>query len=431
MATSVSLPAGGAGSAPPRGRQVRNPLSLRRVETAVSRSAAGFGIAFLAQSAPALFGQLHTTHPAWNLVFVPGLLLSVLFTIVAAILRRFVRPAFTLFAGVYLVGLVSWPFAILHPDEIGTDSFWLYGIMTVATSMAAIGLHIRWAATYLVAIPLIYAIIRLTPPGGSVDLSRAALDSVFALLLGGVITIIFYMLRTAAAAVDRAQQTALERYSHAVRQHAIEAERVQVDAIVHDSVLTTLLSAARAYTPEAKELAATMAGNAIGHLREAVAVSPDQDAMVPAGVLAGRISEAAGTMSQPVEVRTHHLGRVSVPIPVAEAIYSAAVQGMVNSLQHAGPSVERWVEVRGAGPNGLVVEVGDDGGGFDPATVPTERLGVRVSILERMSSAGGHAEIESAPGRGTRVTLHWPDARSSSSPAFEEFAGVSEAGEPG
>ena len=95
------------------------------------------------------------------------------------------------------------------------------------------------------------------------------------------------MLRGAATQVDRAQQTALERYSHAVRQHAIEAERVQVDAIVHDSVLTTLLSAARAYTPEAKELAATMAGNAIGHLREAVAVAPDSDAMVPAVVLMG------------------------------------------------------------------------------------------------------------------------------------------------
>ena len=92
------------------------------------------------------------------------------------------------------------------------------------------------------------------------------------------------------------QYMALERYSHAVRQHAIEAERVQVDAIVHDSVLTTLLSAARADTPEAKELAATMAGNAIGHLRDAVAVAPDTDAQVPAVVLFGRISEAAATM---------------------------------------------------------------------------------------------------------------------------------------
>jgi signal transduction histidine kinase len=287
---------------------------------------------------------------------------------------------------------------------------------------------VRWASLYLVGIPLIYAIIRITPAGGNVGPSRAALDSVFALILGGVITIIFFMLRTAAAAVDRAQQTALERYSHAVRQHAIEAERVQVDAIVHDSVLTTLLSAARAYTPEAQELAATMAGNAIGHLRDAVAVTPDTDAQVPAAVLFSRISEAAGTMSQPFDVRSTRLGRTSLPIPVAEALYSAAVQGMVNSLQHAGAGVSRWVEVKGMPHGAIQVQVGDEGAGFDLATVPTERLGVRVSIIERMSSAGGHADIASRPGSGTRVTLRWPDDRSAASPVFEEFA-AAEAGD--
>jgi signal transduction histidine kinase len=271
-------------------------------------------------------------------------------------------------------------------------------------------------------VPLIYAIIRLLPAGGEVGLTRAALDSVFALILGGVITIIFTMLRTAAMNVDRAQQMALERYSHAVRQHAIEAERVQVDAIVHDSVLTTLLSAARAYTPEAKELAATMAGNAIGHLREAVAVAPDSEAVVPATVLASRISEAAGTMSQPFEVRSLRLGRANLPIPVAEAMYSAAVQGMVNSLQHAGAGVSRWVEVKGMGHGAIQVQVGDTGAGFELAMVPTERLGVRVSIQERMSSAGGHADIASRPGEGTVVTLRWPDERSAGMPVFEEFA---------
>ena len=131
--------------------------------------------------------------------------------------------------------------------------------------------------------------IRVTPAGGQVTLTQAVLDSVYAIILGGVITIITTILRNAATAVDRAQQTALERYSHAVRQHAIEAERVQVDAIVHDSVLTTFLSAARAFTPEAKELAATMAGNAIGHLRDAVASTPDSDASVRVAVLASRI----------------------------------------------------------------------------------------------------------------------------------------------
>jgi signal transduction histidine kinase len=416
-------------SAPPQGRQVRNPLSLRRVDSAVARSAAGFGVAFFLQSLPSLFAELPNLHIAWSIVMVGGLVTSLLFAVVGSIVRRWIRIATAAFAVIYAAALISWPFAVVDTSLVTTDSLWLYGLMTVATALAAIAFEVRIAAVYLIVIPLIYAVIRVMPSGGDVGLSRAALDSVFALILGGVITIIFTMLRTAASSVDRAQQMALERYSHAVRQHAIEAERVQVDAIVHDSVLTTLLSAARAYTPEAKELAATMAGNAIGHLREAVAVAPDSDAMVPAGVLASRISEAASTMSQPFDVSSTRIGRAALPIPVAEAMYSAAVQGMVNSLQHAGPGVRRWVEVRGLGNGAIQVQVGDEGSGFDPATVPTERLGVRVSIIERLSSAGGHAEVESAPGGGTRVTLRWPDDRSVGVPSYEEFANATEGGE--
>jgi signal transduction histidine kinase len=423
------MPTSGSLAAPPAGRQVRNPLSLRRVDTAVARSGAGFGIAFFLQSLPTLFSELPNLHPVWSIVIVGGLVASLLFAVVGAIARRWVRIATAAFAVIYLAALISWPFAVIDVGAVTDDSLWLYGLMTVATALAAIAFEVRLAVVYLLVIPLIYAVIRLTPFGGDVGPSRAALDSVFALILGGVITIIFTMLRTAASSVDRAQQMALERYSHAVRQHAIEAERVQVDSIVHDSVLTTLLSAARAYTPEAQELAATMAGNAIGHLREAVAVAPDSDAMVPAGVLASRISEAAGTMSQPFEVNSTRIGRAALPIPVAEAMYSAAVQGMVNSLQHAGSGVRRWVEVRGLGHGAIQVQVGDSGAGFDIATVPTERLGVRVSIIERMSSAGGHAEVESKPGEGTTVTLRWPDDRSTGVPSFEQFANAGESGE--
>jgi signal transduction histidine kinase len=416
MATSASL------AAPPQGRQVRNPLSLRRVESAVARSAAGFSVAFFLQDLPTLLAELPNLHTVWSIVIVGGLVSSLLLAVIGSIVRRWIRIATAAFAVIYLAALISWPFAVVDVGLVTENSLWLYGLMTVATALAAIAFEVRLAAAYLIVVPLIYAVIRLMPSGGEVGPSRAALDSVYALILGGVITIIFTMLRSAATAVDRAQQTALERYSHAVRQHAIEAERVQVDAIVHDSVLTTLLSAARAYSPEAKELAATMAGNAIGHLREAVAVAPDSDAMVPAGVLASRISEAASTMSQPFDVSSTRLGRAALPIPVAEAMYSAAVQGMVNSLQHAGSGVRRWVEVRGLGHGAIQVQVGDDGSGFEPATVPTERLGVRVSIVERMSSAGGHADVESSPGAGTTVTLRWPDDRSVGMPSFEQFA---------
>jgi hypothetical protein len=85
----------------------------------------------------------------------------------------------------------------------------------------------------------VYAVIRLTPAGGGLTPLKVSLDSIYAVILGGAILIITTMLRAAATSVDQAQATALEGYAHAVRAHAMEAERVRVDAIVHDSVLTT------------------------------------------------------------------------------------------------------------------------------------------------------------------------------------------------
>ena len=391
----------------PRGRVVRNPLSLVRVDTAIARSAAGFGFAFMLQSIPAMVEQLPNSSPLWAGVMVFALVVSLALAALASVLRQQVRGANITFAVVYLVALISWPFAVTDPANATTDSYWLYYTLTIATAMATVGFPLRVATAYLILAPTLYAIIRVTPAGGGVTTVQAALDSVYAVILGGAITIITAILRGAASSVDRAQATALERYGHAVRQHATEAERVQVDAIVHDSVLTTFLSAARADTPEAKELASRMAGNAIGYLRDAVSVVPSGDADVALSVLANRIADAASALSEPFTVETDRAGETPVPVAVAEAVYSAAVQAMVNSLQHAGPGAERWASVRYEG-GGVVVEVGDRGVGFDPQVVPHERLGVRVSILERVSSVGGVARVDTSPGEGTLVTLRWP-----------------------
>lgn len=400
-------------AAVPRASAVRNPLSLVQVTTAIARSAAGFGVAFMLQSIPALVEQLPNMHPVWSALMVGGLVASLAATVAVAVLGRGMRVGFVAFSVIYLIALVSWPFAVLDVAEAPSSSYWLYYTLTIATAMATVGLRIRLATVYVVVTPVLYGVIRVTPPGGGVSVPQAVLDSVYAIILGGAITIIIAILRNAASSVDRAQATAIERYGNAVRQHAIEAERVQVDAIVHDSVLTTLLSAARADTPEAKELAALMAQNAIGHLRAALVESPQSDADVSAAVLASRIADAADALSEPIPVDTDGLRPGRIPMAVAEAMYSAAVQAMVNSMQHAGHA-RRWVSVHGGGDK-VVVEVGDDGRGFDLEAVPTERLGVRVSILDRVASAGGAAVIDTAPGAGTVVALHWSAEREATS----------------
>ena len=84
---------------------------------------------------------------------------------------------------------------------------------------------------------------------------------------------------------------------------------------------------------------------------------------------------------------------------------------MVNSMQHAdepGRSTRRELRIRGVRAGGCVIEVADNGTGFDRHDVPDERLGLRVSIEERISNAGGAAEIVSRPGQGTTVAIAWP-----------------------
>jgi hypothetical protein len=393
----------------PQLKQPRNPISRKQVEAVISRSIAGAGFVFGAQTVPTLLSQIKYENPLWVGIVVGLFIASFILAMVLSIVQRWVRTGHSIVAGVYVIALLSWPFAVTHPHPDINNNHWLYFLLTVGTATAAIAFSTRVATLYLFIVPVIYGAIRLTPAGGSDPLPQAVLDAIYAIILGGAIMIIVTMLRQAAKNVDMAQDTALERYGHAVRQHATEVERVEVDSIVHDSVLTTLISAARAYTPEAEQLAAVMAGNAIGHLHDAALVQPDDGTTIRLRAVSRRIVDAAKSMSEPFTLRVSDVGPLSIPAPAGDAIYSAAVQAMVNSLQHAGQgdSLRRWVTIRGIRPDGIAVDVGDTGRGFDVSTVPTERLGVRVSILERVGNAGGTAVIDSSPESGTTVRLRW------------------------
>jgi hypothetical protein len=395
-------------------KQPSNPISGKQVERVISRSVAVFGIVFGAQTIPWLLGQLDEAYPIWLWIVVPALFGTLIFVFVMSFLKIWVRQAHGLFAIVYLVTLVSWPFMVMPEADIFSGIHWLNYLITVATSMAAIAFSTTVGTIYLFTAPTIYLLVRMTPLGGGAPWQLALLEGIYALILGAAVVIIITMLRQAAASVDGAQAMALDRYGHAVRQHATEVERVQVDSIVHDSVLTTLISAARADTVQAQQLAATMAGNAIGFLRDAAATSPDDGSTVPLRDLAERIADAAAALSSPFALSVGGVGDRSIPVNAAETIYSAAVQAMVNSLQHAGEQgIKRWVEVRGLAPAGIEVVVGDTGIGFAMVDVPPERLGVRVSIIERAANVGGSAAIKSAPGEGTIVSIRWPHSSGS------------------
>ena len=396
----------------PTARPSRAALSRRQVEALLSRSAAAFSLLFFVQTIPLALLQSSHDHEErqWTQLIAMLLFATIGAVCVAAVLQRWVRLTTGAFAAVYLVAIVTWPLANRTPLEATDGTHWLYFLLTVATALAAIALPALPATAYLLAATAFYAISGYLTNDGGTTREQAILEALYAVFLGGAILVIIAMLRQASTAVDRAQAAAFESYSEAVHQHATEVERVKVDSIVHDSVLTTLLSAARATTPESKALASRMAGKAIGHLREAAMAGPGEQSTVAIATVAYEVATAALSIGVPFELRIADLPALTMPVGAAEALQSAATQAMYNSAQHAGETRSRWVNIRTQNSGGLVIEVGDTGAGFVLSEVPVERLGLRVSILERLHSAGGSAEIDAQPDEGTVVTIRWPSS---------------------
>jgi signal transduction histidine kinase len=398
-------------------RSVRASITQASLERAFTILMAIAAVGFGAANTSSLFRQLPYLDPLWGPASTILVGLSLLAVGASAFLQRWAQLAQAACALLFLVALVTFPLTVRDalPAAQSPWPWWLCNVGTIAASLS----FASWrAAVYNVLVPVVYVLLRLSPAGGSAGLQRAFQDGAYTATLGIAALVLIVVLRRAAAAVDAAQATAVRRYSRAIREHATEVERVQVDAIVHDSVLTTLLSAARADTLESKTLAARMARNAIDHLAAAAADGPGRDPLVPFAVLRERIIESLTTLAAPVAMRSCATEGPALPSSAADALASAALQAAVNSVQHAGPDADRWVTVDADGPS-VRVEVVDDGVGFDRSAVPSERLGVRRSILERLAAAGGTADVLSAPGAGTRVVLCWPDPEPDRDPELD------------
>ncbi len=91
---------------------------------------------------------------------------------------------------------------------------------------------------------------------------------------------------------------------------------------------------------------------------------------------------------------------------VAEALIRSVRACFENALRHSGDSLAE-LELMYT-DDAITVMVTDDGAGFDPADVAGDRLGLRVSVVDRMAAVGGSARIWSAPGAGTSVMIVAP-----------------------
>jgi signal transduction histidine kinase len=282
------------------------------------------------------------------------------------------------------------------PSGVGDASLW-------PVSMAAFGMLLAWSSgkvDFAAPFELIRAVggLALVAAGviGFIALNFGAAAAPKALLvstlvLSGVVLVVAPWLWRAASQVSEAR---LER----VRQ----AERAEVAAHLHDSVLQTLSLIQRSAGDRAATL--SLARRQERELRDWLfgnaSASKESDFRAALTELAGEVETRHGV---PVEVVI--VGDAGLDEGLRAAL-AAAREAMVNAAKHSGAArVDVYAEL---GPSSLELFVRDTGRGFDPPAVPKDRRGVCESIVGRMSRAGGHASIGSAPGRGTEVALVLP-----------------------
>jgi signal transduction histidine kinase len=208
-------------------------------------------------------------------------------------------------------------------------------------------------------------------------------------------------------------------YEQAERTAAM-SERSRLARELHDSV-TQLIYSVTLYAEAASELLGSgETKTAADHLRELRDTAqealremrllifelrrPALDESGLAGALQARLDavESHGGMQAELQVE----GSEAITRLVQEELYNIAQEALNNALKHARAS--RICVRLCYGETATVLEITDDGVGFEPTS---DRLGGGFGISgmkERAQKIGGTLQIDSTPGKGTKVTVRVP-----------------------
>ena len=221
----------------------------------------------------------------------------------------------------------------------------------------------------------------------------------------------------AAVAVENARlYDETERKGRELQRLQVLEERERIGKELHDGVIQSLFavgmsleglasSTADAEVVQRLEGAVEDVDHAIRDLRNYIfGLRP--------GILADRqLDQALTEMASEFDARTGILTVVALDGEAASVLASRAGdvvqlarEALSNVSRHAEATTCRVSLLRGDG--GLVLEIDDDGRGFDIETT-TWGMGLR-NLRERAESLGGMLQVESTPGEGTTVRATFP-----------------------
>jgi signal transduction histidine kinase len=335
-----------------------------------------------------------------------------------------------------LVGFYWWPSE--NPLQTPFVIFFFVLLVLIAWQYS-----FRYVFAYVLGLTL-YQVSLTSPPTAvplSIGLGWLVLQGAMMLLVGYVIVQLVSIQREQRAALAQAyeQQAAvnvrLQHYAAALEELTISRERNRLARELHDtlahslSAVTVELEAVRSLWHRDPEAAHSMLDKADETARRgltearralrALRASPLRDlGLVPAlRELAEEAADRAGAvldLCMPGEIS----GQLTPP--VEQGVYRIAQETLDNVVRHAqarliGIRLEQTADT-------LELTVEDDGLGIDAVAIQAseanghDHLGIH-GMKERASLIGGHLEIQSRTGQGTRVHLAVPCC---SSEAFEE-----------
>ncbi len=225
---------------------------------------------------------------------------------------------------------------------------------------------------------------------------------------------IFYsaMFMCLPAALMRAGRILDETVDAAVVEARAQAEREArrssqraIRMLIHDSIIVAMLAYTTAIEKRSAKEQAREALRAIDRgLKD-----PDERRESSPEQLVRELRTLTTSLDPTARFHSSISGSDDYPHRAVRAVVESAAEALRNSVRHAPPeaSVNREVHVK-LSEELVEVLVLDDGPGFEPASIPSVRLGVRHGILGRMDSVpGGSAEVMSRLGYGTTVVLQW------------------------
>jgi PAS domain S-box-containing protein len=202
-----------------------------------------------------------------------------------------------------------------------------------------------------------------------------------------------------------------------LEQAAAIAERDRIARELHDAVTQTLFSASGmaeatsriwrkdpAMAQKNMENLSVMLRGALAEMRTLLLeLRPDALRGQSPGQLLQTLVEAA-------QARTGALislvvnGDCALPDEVTIACHRVAQESLNNAIKHAEATEVHLI--LDCAQNGLVLQIRDNGRGFDPSTVPIGHFGLSF-MSERVENIGGTLLIDSKPADGTDIVVSW------------------------